>query len=115
MASGGLPGARREPKFIFDAFLASLGALLGALGALLGPSWDLLGRSRALLDRSWRSFWPPGGHFFELFGRLFWRLGPGPSKIMCFVVFIGVFVCCFGSLFDPLVPSSRRPRRASEL
>ena len=80
MAPGGLPGASREPKLIFDAFLASLGALLGAPGALLGSSWDLLGRSRALLGRSWGSFWPPGGHFFELFGRYFWRLGPGPSK-----------------------------------
>ena len=115
MAPGGLPGASREPKLIFDAFLASLGALLGAPGALLGWSWDLLGRSRALLGRSWGSFWPPGGHFFKLFGRSFWRLAPGPSKIMFFAVFLHVFVCCCGSLFAPLLASSRRPRRASEL
>ena len=69
------------------AFLASLGALLGAPGALLGWSWDLLGRSRALPGRSWGSFWPPGGHFFKVFGRYFWRLGPGPS-FFCFFVFL---------------------------
>ena len=69
MAPGGLPGASREANFIYDAFLASLGALLGAPGALLGRSWGALGvvwgRSRALLGRSWGSFWPPGGHFLE--------------------------------------------------
>ena len=88
MAPGGLPGASREPKLIFNGFLASLGALLGAPGALLGWSWDLLGRSRALLGRSWGSFWPPGAHFCKLFGRYFWRLGPGPSKIMFFLSFL---------------------------
>ena len=53
MLPGGLPGASREPKLMFDAFLVSLGALLSAPGALLGSSWGLLGRSRAV----------PGGHF----------------------------------------------------
>ena len=56
MAPGGLPGASREPKLIFDAFLASLGALLGAPGALLGRSWCSLGRSWPLLGGSWRLF-----------------------------------------------------------
>ena len=92
MAPGGLPGASREPKLIFDAFLASLGAPLGAPGALLGWAWHLLGRSRALLGRSWVSCWPPGGHFFKLFGRYFWRLGPGPAKNM-FLMFFFMFLC----------------------
>ena len=114
MAPGGLPGASREPN-IFDAFLASLGALLGAPGALLGRSWDLLGRSRALLGRSWGAFGLLAVTFFELFGRFFGKLGPGPSKITRFEGCFCVFVCCFGYLFDPLLPSSRRPRRPSEL
>ena len=82
MAPGGLPGASREPKLIFDAFLASLGALLGAPGALLGWSWDLLGRSRALLGRSWGSFWPPGVPFFERFGSAFWLAFSTPRRFI---------------------------------
>ena len=41
-------------------------------------------------------------------------LGLAPSKITFVDVVIGVFVCCFGFLFDPLVPFSRRPRRTRE-
>ena len=91
------------------------GALLGALGAVLGSSGELLGRSWGLLGRSWGSFWPPRGRFLELFGSYFWRLGPGPSKIKFFNVFIVVCVFCLGPLFGPLLPCSRRPRRPSEL
>ena len=45
--------------------------------------------------------------YHPFFGMYFWRLGPGPSKIMFFDVFIIVFVFCLGSLFGPLVPCSR--------
>ena len=91
-----------------------LGGSWGALGALLGSSWDLLGRSRPLLGRSWGSLWPPGGAFFAVFTCFFGALARGLEKNDCFVVFVMFFVCCVGSLFEPLVPSSRCPRQARE-
>ena len=89
----------------------ALGALLGRLriswaagpGPLPGPPGPLLGV--ILASR---------GSLFRGFGEVFLMLGPGPFKITLFDGSICVFVCCFGSLFDPLVPFSRRPRRVCE-
>ena len=50
-----LPGASREPKSIFDAFLTNAGV---APGGLLGPSWRFLGRSCRVLGSSWRFLGP---------------------------------------------------------
>ena len=81
MAPGGLPGASREPKLIFDCFLASVESL----------SW-------AAPEASWAA---PGGHFgllavtFSSFlGGLFGGLARGLQKSSCFNVFL-----CFCVLF----------------
>ena len=112
----GLPSwAPGRPQVATKAALRPpLGGSWGALGALLGSSWDLLGRSRPLLGRSWGSLWPPGGAIFAFFTCFFGGLARGLEKNDGFVVFVVFFVCCFGSLFEPLVPSSRRPRQARE-
>ena len=50
------------------------------------------------------------GFLFTAFcGWYFWRLGPGPSKIILFDDLFCVCVCCFDYIVDPLLPSSRRP------
>ena len=54
-------------------------ATKAALGALVALGQDILGRS-------WGSFWPPGGHFFEVLGKFLLMLGPGPSKIVLLIV-----------------------------
>ena len=76
MAPGGLPGASREPKLIFDVFLASVES-----GGLLGRSWVFLGGP---LPR------PPGPllgvilasgrSLFRGFGEVFLEAGPGAFK-----------------------------------
>ena len=96
MAPGGLPGASREPKLIFDGFLASveslqvaswgaLGVVLGPLGPLPGPPGPLLGVILASWRTLFRAFWEvfleawPGAFnnqvvymFFEYFCVMFW-------------------------------------------
>ena len=113
--SPGASWAPGRPQVATKAALRPpLGGSWGALGALLGSSWDLLDRSRPLLGRSWGSLWPPGGAFFAVFTCFFGGLARSLEKNDGFVVFVVFFVCCFGSLFEPLVPSSRCPRQARE-
>ena len=114
LRKGSPGGAKIHPRGAQAALRPPLGGSWGALGALLGSSWDLLGRSRPLLGRSWGSLWPPGGAFFAVFTCFFGGLARGLEKNDGFVVFVVFFVCCFGSLFEPLVPSSRCPRQARE-
>ena len=66
--------SRRSPKIeaatFFDPFLAFLERSWGALGALLAAPGALRGRSWSLRGHSWSPFWPPRGHFWELFEAL---------------------------------------------
>ena len=100
-----------------------------ALGTLLGRSWLFLaclgrllaslGVSLAYRERFWSHFGMifddfskrRGGCCFTCFSFVFLCAGALKSR---FFGSICVFVCCVGSLFDPLVPFSRRPRRVCE-
>ena len=88
----------------------ALGAVLGSLGPLPGPPGPLPGPPGPLLSFMLAS----RGSLFRGFGEVSLMLGPGPFKITFFDVSICVFVCYVGSLFDHLVPFSRRPRRVCE-
>ena len=84
MAPGGLPGARREPKLIFDGFLASVESLLVASWGRLGGSGAALAASWAALGASWGRLGPPGtlpggsrGGSRRQFGAMFLKLCPG--------------------------------------
>ena len=80
MAPGGLPGASREPKLIFDSFLASVESLLdaswGALGVVLGPLGPLPSPPGPLLGVILAS----GRSLFRAFWEVFLEAGPGAFK-----------------------------------
>ena len=115
--SGELSGTRWAPVGRQGRSEADLGRLLDALGALLAVLELVLGLLGPLLGSLWAL---PGvilasrESLFRGFEAVFLMFGPGPFKITFFDGSICVFVCCFGSLFDPLVPFSRRPRRVCE-
>ena len=67
---GGLPRPKIEAATFFDTFLTFLERSWGALGALLAAPGALRGRSWSLRGRSGSPFWPPRGHFLELFEAL---------------------------------------------
>ena len=62
-ASGGVLGARWAPD-------GHQGRSETASGRLLGRSWGVLGAVLGSLGDWAGSFWPPGGHFFEVSGKL---------------------------------------------
>ena len=114
-----LPGASREPKSIFDAFLTLAGV---APGGLLGPSWRFLGRSCRVLGSSWRFLGPswasrdaprrvPGRVSEAVWGDVFGALPRSLKNRRFHKLWVAFSVFFVKSFLEPLLSSLRLRRR----